>query len=97
MFAELDIASIEKIHPFLGIGYTFINFQLSGSNNGMDVSGESDNLNGFGLNFGIIYDLTNKVFIQAQYDFTKLNIDDVPDIEFNANVNLLKVGIGFRI
>jgi len=97
MFAELDIASIEKLHSFLGIGYTFVNVQLSGSNNGMDVSGESDSLNGFSLNFGIIYDLTYKVFIQAQYDFTKLNIDDVPDIEFNTNVNLLKVGIGFRI
>jgi outer membrane protein W len=97
MFAEFDIESIEKLHPFLGIGYTFLNFQLSGSNKGIDVSGESDNLSGFGLNFGIIYDLTNKMFIHAQYDFTKLNVDDVPDIKFNTNVNLLKVGIGFRI
>jgi|TARA_B110000091_G_C13527043_1_gene354780 opacity protein-like surface antigen len=97
IFAELNIESIENFRPFIGLGYTFMNFQLSGSNNGMDVSGESDKLNGFGLNFGITYDISRKIFIQAQYDFTKLNVDDVPDIKFNTNVNLLKIGIGFRI
>ena len=97
IFAEFNIQSIENFHPFIGLGYTFMNFQLSGSNNGMDVSGESDKLSGFGLNFGIAYDISRKIFIQAQYDFTKLNVDDVPDIKFNTNVNLLKLGIGFRI
>ena len=97
IFAELNLESIEKLHPFLGLGYTFMNFQLSGSNNGMDVSGESDNLSGFGLNLGVAYDISNKVFVQVQYDFTKLNVDDVPDIKFNTNVNLLKIGIGLKI
>ncbi|GAA4956697.1 outer membrane beta-barrel protein [Algibacter aquimarinus] len=97
IFAELNVESVEKLHPFLGLGYTFMNFQLSGSNNGMDVSGESDNLSGFGFNFGVAYDISNKIFIQVQYDFTKLNVDDVPDIKFNTNVNLLKIGIGFKL
>ena len=65
--------------------------------NGIDVSGESDNLNGLGLNFGVAYDINNKFFIQIQYDFTKLNVNDVPDIKFNTNVNLMKIGIGFKI
>jgi hypothetical protein len=97
IFAELNIESIKKLHPFLGLGYTFINLQLSGSNNGMDVSGESDNLSGFGLNLGASYDITNKFFIQVQYDFTKLSVDDVPNIKYNTNVNLLKLGIGLKI
>lgn len=97
IFAELNLESLEKLHPFLGLGYTFMSFQLSGSNNGMDVSGESDNLSGFGLNLGVAYDISSKVFVQVQYDFTKLNVDDVPDIKFNTNVNLLKIGIGLKI
>ncbi|SEP76883.1 Outer membrane protein beta-barrel domain-containing protein [Hyunsoonleella jejuensis] len=97
VFAELNVESVEKLHPFLGLGYTFMNFQLSGSNNGMNVSGESDNLSGFGFNFGVAYDISNKIFVQVQYDFTKLNADDVPDIKFNTNVNLLKIGIGLKI
>ena len=97
IFAELDLESIDKFHPFFGLGYTFINFQFSGTNDGIDVSGESDNLNGLGLNFGVAYDINNKFFIQIQYDFTKLNVNDVPDIKFNTNVNLMKIGIGFKI
>jgi hypothetical protein len=97
IFTELNLESMEKLHPFLGLGYTFMNFQLSGSNNGMDVSGESDNLSGFGLNLGVAYDISNNVFVQVQYDFTKLNVDDVPDIKYNTNVNLLKIGIGLKI
>ena len=97
VFAELNVDTVEKLHPFLGLGYTFMNFQLSGSNNGMDVSDESDNLSGFGFNFGVAYDISNKIFVQVQYDFTKLKVDDVPDIKFNTNVNLLKIGIGLKI
>jgi opacity protein-like surface antigen len=97
IFTELNLESMEKLHPFLGLGYTFMNFQLSGSNNGMDVSGESDSLSGFGLNIGAAYDISNKVFVQVLYDFTKLNVDDVPDIKYNTNVNLLKIGIGLKI
>jgi len=97
VFAEINVESVEKLHSFLGLGYTFMNFQLSGSNNGMNVSGESDNLSGFGFNFGVAYDISNKIFVQVQYDFTKLNADDVPDIKFNTNVNLLKIGIGLKI
>ena len=97
IFAELNLGSVEKLHPFLGLGYTFMNFQLSGSNNGMDVSDESDNMSGLGLNLGLAYDISNIVFIQVQYDFTKLNVDDAPEIKYNTNVNLLKIGIGLKI
>ncbi|WP_411894591.1 outer membrane beta-barrel protein [Winogradskyella sp. A2] len=97
IFAELHAPSLEKLHPFIGLGYTFMNFQVSGSLNGMDVSDESDNLSGFGFNVGVAYDISNKVFIQIQYDFTKVSVDDdVPDITFNTNVNLLKIGIGLN-
>ena len=74
-----------------------MNFQPSGPNNGIDISDESENLSGFEFNLGTAYYINNKIFIQVQYDFTKLNVDDVPNIKFNTNVNLLKIGIGFKI
>lgn len=98
VFVELNIPTLEKLRPFVGVGYTFLNFQISGSLNGEDVSGESDNLNGLGLNLGLAYDISNKVFVQIQYDFSKLGVDnDVPDIPFNTNVNLLKIGVGLKL
>jgi opacity protein-like surface antigen len=96
VFTELTIPFVEKLHPFIGLGYTFVSLQLSGSNNGVDVSEESDTLSGLGFNVGLAYDISKKVFVQAQYDFTKLNVDNIPDVKYNTNVNLLKLGIGFR-
>ncbi len=98
IFAELNLESIKKLHPFLGLGYTFVDFQFSDSNNEMDVSVNSENLSGFGLNLGVAYDITNKLFAQVQYDFTKIGVDnEVPDIKYNSNINILKIGLGYRL
>ena len=88
IFGELNLDSLEKIHPHLGLGYTIMLF---------DFSGGSDNQNGFNFNLGCIYDFSNSFLIQLQYDFIKLGIEDnVPDTKFNTNVNFLKIGIGYR-
>lgn len=98
IFAELKIKSISKLHPSIGFGYTFMVFDASGTNNGFDVSGSSKTESGINANFGVAYDITNKIFIDIQYDYVKLKVDnEIPNTTFNSNVNLLKVGLGFRI
>ncbi len=98
VFVELDMESIPKFHPFVGLGYTLMIFDPSGTNNGFDVSGESDTQSGINANLGIAYDITEKLFAQIQYDFVKLGVEnEVPDIKFNRNVNILKIGLGFRL
>lgn len=89
IFGELNLESIEKIHPHLGLGYTIMVFEFAGG---------SDNQNGFNLNFGCSYDFTEKFFAQLQYDYVKLGAEDnIPNTKFNTNVNILKIGIGFRL
>ncbi|MDF4203989.1 outer membrane beta-barrel protein [Maribacter sp. SA7] len=89
IFGELNLESIEKIHPHLGLGYTIMVF---------DFAGGSDNQNGFNLNFGFTYDFSEKFFAQLQYDFVRLGVEDnVPNTKFNTNVNILKIGIGYRL
>jgi opacity protein-like surface antigen len=98
IFAELKIESISKLHPFVGLGYSFMVFDTSGTNNGFDVSGSNEKEGGINVNFGISYDITKKIFIDIQYDYVKLKVDkETPNTTFNTNVNLLKVGLGFRI
>ncbi|HSD06753.1 outer membrane beta-barrel protein [Flavobacterium sp.] len=98
IFAELKIKSISKLHPSIGFGYTFMVFDVSGTNNGFDVSGSSKTESGINANFGVAYDVTSKIFIDIQYDYVKLNVDkEIPNTTFNSEVNLLKVGLGFRI
>ena len=98
IFGELHLESIDKFHPTVGLGYTIMVFNASGTNNGFDVSDSSDTQSGFNFNFGLAYDITEKLFVQAQYDFVKIGVDnDVPDIKFNTNVNILKIGLGYRL
>ncbi len=98
IFGELDLESMDKFHPTVGLGYTIMVFNASGTNNGFDVSDTIDTQSGFNFNFGLAYDITEKLFVQAQYDFIKLGVDsDVPDIKFNTYVNILKIGLGYRL
>lgn len=98
IFGELNLESIAKIHPAIGLGYTIMIFDASGTNNGFDVSDSSDTKTGININFGLAYDISEKLFVQAQYDVIKLKEDnEVPNTKFNTNVNILKIGLGYRL
>jgi opacity protein-like surface antigen len=98
IYAELDLEAIKKFHPAIGLGYTFMIFDASGTNNGIDVSSASETESGLNLNLGIAYDITNRLFAQVQYDYIKIKVDNgVPDMTYNTNVNILKIGLGYRL
>jgi opacity protein-like surface antigen len=98
IFSELKIESVPKIRPFVGIGYTFMVFKATGTNNGFDVSTSNSTESGINANFGVAYDITSKIFLDLQFDYVKLNVgNEVPKTAFNTNVNLLKVGLGLRL
>jgi opacity protein-like surface antigen len=98
IFSELKIELVPKIRPFVGIGYTFMVFKATGTNNGFDVSASNSTESGINANFGVAYDITSKIFLDLQFDYVKLNVgNEVPKTAFNTNVNLLKVGLGLRL
>ena len=101
IYAEFNIKSITKLHPSLGIGYSIINARADvdrfNNQNNLSVS-SNENENGINLNLGLAYDITNKLFAQVQYDFIKIGVDnEVPDIKYNTNINILKIGLGYRL
>ena len=99
IFAELIITSIEEFHPSASLGYSFILFNVTGPDP-LDFSNETakDSQDGINLNVALAYDLTEKIFIQLQYDFIKLGTsNDIPNTTYNTNVDLVKIGLGFRI
>ncbi|MBP0903602.1 outer membrane protein [Mariniflexile gromovii] len=98
IFAELDMESIKSFHPFIGLGYTFIIFDAKGTQNGFDISGGSQTQSGLNINLGIAYNITDKLFAQVQYDYVKISLEnEIPDIKYNTNVNILKIGLGYRL
>ena len=100
IFAEFNIPNLEKLHPQIGLGYSIVIYNADWSENrDADLPANiDDNESGFNLNIGLSYDLTNKLFIQAQYDFIKIGVENgFPDTSYNTNINILKFGIGYRI
>jgi opacity protein-like surface antigen len=52
---------------------------------------------GINTTLGLTYDLTKNLFSQIQYDFSKMKVKDgFPDVDYNTNVTILKVGLGYR-
>ena len=98
IFGELAIKSISKLHPSIGLGYAVMSFNALGSNNGSDLLKVNDTQSGVDFNFGLSYDITERLFAQGQFDFIKLgDKKEVPDIKYNRNVNILKIGLGYRL
>ena len=51
---------------------------------------------GVNLNLSLSYDITENFFLNAQYDFVKIGVDnDIPDTKYNTNI--LKIGLGLRL
>ncbi len=91
-----------KIHPYASLGWSFMNFVAEGSTSSFDGElikiNDSDTQSGLNLTAGTLYDVSKKVFINFQFDFTNLNKKgNVPNTNYNTQVMLLKAGVGFRI
>lgn len=100
VFAEFALPKLSKWHPSVGLGYSFLFFDAESDGSNPELSGFESHTteNGFNANLGLSYDVTKKFFVQVQYDFIKIGVDDnVPDTSYNSNIGLLKLGIGYRI
>ncbi|GAA3631954.1 outer membrane beta-barrel protein [Flavivirga jejuensis] len=100
IFAEFNIPNLESLHPQIGLGYSILiyNAKADGINTSNLPADVDDNESGFNFNVGLSYDLSNKFFLQVQYDFMKIGVENgVPDISYNTNINIIKFGIGYRI
>lgn len=99
--ATFVIPSNESLHFKTGLGYSLFVFDLVQNENTTQFDfneNTTDNKSGIALNLGIIYDFTNKFYVEMQYDFVKLFVDDtVIANAYNTNLNILKIGVGIRI
>lgn len=102
LFGELKLKGVPRLHPALGLGYTFMKFTTSGrAANPEDPNyniSESQNLNGLNYNISFSFDFSKKLFAQAQYDGVKITNTPygVPDSSYNTNATFIKLGLGYR-
>ncbi|CAM4158092.1 outer membrane beta-barrel protein [Zobellia roscoffensis] len=99
VFAEFTIPGIQKLHPSVGLGYTYIESKFEGESYAFGSFENTVSYGGLNLNLGVSYDITNRLFVQAQYDFVRYRDErNSEGQEYTAEYNLgyLKFGAGFR-
>lgn len=101
MYADFNLPSLTKLSSYLGLGYSVLLYRTQEDQfNEPNYSDRTakDSLDGINLNMGIAFDLTNRLFIQVQYDFIRIRLEEgIPDFKYNTNVNILKAGLGVRL
>ena len=98
IFAELNLKKITKLHPSLGIGYSFFS-ATSKFDSQTNISDVSTNQSGINTSLGLSYDLLKKIYILASYDYTIITDleSGIPNTAYNTTANIAKFGIGIRL
>ncbi len=96
---EIDVFK-SKLKPFFGVGYAFFsnNFKyVTGLLDPMDpaitVREKKINFNGFTINPGLKYHVSDLLFVEGSYKYFPVNSDD---IEGKANTHFIYLGVGFK-
>lgn len=103
LFAEVAIPGIPKLKPKLGIGYSILLDDVYYKNDQTITFDGNDTNGGLNLNLGLSYDLSDRFFLQVQYDYiniarkgeTTINGQSYP-YDFKEDAGILKAGVGFR-
>lgn len=98
-FCEMNLKKVTKLHPYAGIGYTFLIFKTKFSSPEVTNPNSSNNQSGLNINLGANYDLTNRFYVNVAYDYLKiLELEsNIPKSSYNTNASIVKLGVGFRI
>ncbi len=94
VFAELNIESLPKFRPFMGLGYSFLVFNAASHSSQASGSVTLKGLNG---NVGAYYLLTKSLFAQFQYDYITLFDVNVLSPSQTTNVSIIKLGLGIML
>jgi opacity protein-like surface antigen len=97
IFVEYRHMKLQKWCISFALGYTTMDFKGSATTFEEQISSFREARQGINTTLGLTYDLTKNLFSQIQYDFSKMKVKDgFPDVDYNTNVTILKVGLGYR-
>ena len=96
---EVDVFK-GKLKPFFGLGYAFFSTDfeyVTGISDPMDpaitVREKKLSFNGFTINPGLKYHVSDLLFVEGSYKYFPVNSDD---IEGKANTHFIYLGLGFK-
>ena len=84
---------VVKLEPYVNLGYGF--YFLSGDG-GQLVAREDDLIDGFNAGIGVNWTLGKWFYIDANYQFSKLNQQEI-NSSFYENIEFVNIGVGIKI
>jgi hypothetical protein len=95
LFAEVPLG---KFRPVAGFGYGINRFNNDADTTGLGVTSINRTYEGLVLNIGLSYDVSDRIFLLAQYDWADIDRSFVTigNEKFNNRGNLIKIGAGIR-
>jgi len=100
IFVEFNVS---KLHPYLRLGYSSMFFRTKGRSDKIggyyDVALSFNNIqSGLNINPGIKYNIRNDFFVQAQYDYILLGVEQpIINSRYNGAVHIIKIGVGMNL
>ncbi|MES2813052.1 MAG: outer membrane beta-barrel protein [Bacteroidota bacterium] len=101
LFSEFKLSSEDKLHPFIGLGYSILfseNEYIYSNMEEVEIKVKKENNSGINVNFGFSYDVTKSFYVQSYFHyvrvFTKSFVEDGKKV--GVNYNQLKLGLGYR-
>ena len=99
--ASIEVDAFKgKLRPFFGIGYAFFSTDFKFETSSFDPSDPAFmtrekklNFNGFTINPGLKYHVSDLLFIEGSYKYFPINSND---IDGTANTHFINVGLGFK-
>jgi opacity protein-like surface antigen len=99
--ASIEIDAFEgNLKPFIGLGYAFFSNDFKFENASFDPSDPAFisrttklNFNGFTINPGLKYHVSDLLFIEGSYKYFPVNSKD---IDGSSNTHFLNLGLGFK-
>lgn len=94
LFGEVHLGRFRGV---LGAGWAFTSFRTENALEPGQTETVTDNSNGFNLNVSASVDIVMGLFAIAQYDYIKISaFGSLADNDFNTNIGLIKLGLGYR-
>ncbi len=95
LFGELHVG---RVRVQVGGGYSFATFSTENALEPGRTEKVRDNTNGPNANVAVSLDIVKGLFVMAQYDYIRISaFGSLADTDFNEQVNLVKVGLGYRL
>lgn len=100
--ASIEVDAFKgKLKPFIGLGYAFFSNDfkyVTGILDPMDpaitVREKKLSFDGFTINPGLKYHVSNLLFIEGSYKFFAVNSDDI--VGKTTNTHFINLGVGFK-